>query len=190
MGIIESNFLDVLYSIIESGNYPTGKSLCDKRIENYFTIINIHAYPEYADSNLQTKVNNFAADVNRIYATAQAHKDGGSRMWITETGVSSYHGNGNPRNEDTAAELFRLTLDKIDNELTYIDTVITYKVADISSDNGATLVESGYGLFYAGDDLDHDPYTAKPIAKTVYSYFNDGTTDYSALDDLASRYDG
>ncbi|MBR4762092.1 MAG: cellulase family glycosylhydrolase, partial [Clostridia bacterium] len=190
VAIIEGNFLEVLYNTIESGNYPTGQTLGDKRIDNYFTIINIHAYPEYTDSNLQTKINNFASDINNIYAMAKAHKDGSSRMWLTETGVSSYHGNNTPRNENTAATLFEMTLNKVDNDLKFIDTVIIYKVADISSDNGATMVESGYGMFYSGDDLDHDPYTAKPIAKTVYRYFHNGTTDYSALEALAARYDG
>jgi len=187
---LESTFLDLLYEAIESGSYPTNGTLGDTRIDNYFTIINIHAYPEFADSNLQGKVNNIGADMSAAYAVAQAHNDGGSRVWLTETGVSSYHGNGAPRNETTAATLAGLMLDKIDSDLTFIDTVIFYKVADISSDNGASAVESGYGLFYSGDDLDHDPYAAKPIAKTVYTFFNGGLTDYSALDDLAVRYAG
>ena len=187
---LESTFLDLLYETIESGNYPTNSALGDTRIDNYFTIINIHAYPEFADSNLQGKVNNIGADMSAAYAVAQAHNDGGSRVWLTETGVSSYHGSGAPRNETTAATLAGLMLDKIDSDLTFIDTVIFYKVADISSDNGASAVESGYGLFYSGDDLDHDPYTAKPIAKTVYTFFSGGLTDYSELEALAGRYGG
>ena len=186
--IVEGEFLDALYSAIESGNYPTGQTLGDKRIDNYFTIVNIHLYPNYADSNLQTKVNSFAASIDSGYAVMQAHNDGGSRVWLTETGVSSYHGDGTPRTETTAATLMGLTLNKIDSDLNYIDTVITYKLADISSDNGATLTEAGYGLFYSGDDLDHDPYTAKPIAKTVYSFTHAGSTDYSELDALVGRY--
>ena len=185
---LEGTFINAFYSAIESGNYPSGTALADKRTDSYFTIVNIHAYPEYTESNLQAKVDKLATDIRNAYSTIQSHNDGGSRVWLTETGVSSYSGNGNPRNETIAANLAGLTLEKINTELTFIDTVIFYKIADISSDNGATLVESGYGLFYAGDDLDHDPYAAKPIAKTVYSFFGGGTTDYSALTALADRY--
>ena len=63
-----------------------------------------------------------------------------------------------------------------------------YKIADISSDVDASKVEAGYGIFYSGDDLDHDAYAAKPIAKVIYSFFHNGTTDYSAIDELVSRY--
>ncbi len=190
--VVEKDFLDALYKAVESGNYPTGQALADKRTDSYFTIINIHLYPEYTDksSQIETNANNFAASINAAYDVIKAHKDGGSRVWLTETGVSSYHGDGAPRNEETAAAIFNTTLGKIDNDLTYIDTVITYKLADISSDNGASPVEAGYGLFYSGDDLDYDPYTAKPIAKTVYSFTHGGSADYSELDALASRYGG
>ena len=187
---VESGFIDAFYKAIESGNYPTGQTLADKRIDNYFTIVNIHLYPDYADSNLQTKVNNFATSINEGYAVIKAHNDGGSRVWLTETGVSTKHNNGTSRNEETAGTLLGMTLNKINSDLTYVDTVITYKLADISSDKGASPIETNYGLFYSGDDLDNDPYAAKPTAKAVYSFTHGGSTDYSVLDALAARYDG
>ncbi len=188
---VETAFLEAFYTAIGTGAYPTGKAVGDMRVDNFFTIVNLHAYPEYTAtvSQLQSKANSFAANLQNAYAVMQRHGDGGSPVWLTETGVSSWNGNGTARNEDTAATLMRLVLEKTDSELTFIDTVILYKLADISSDLGASAVETGYGLFYSGDDLDHDPYTAKPVAKTVYSFFHNGSTDYSALEALAGRYE-
>ena len=187
---IEGSFLNAFYTAIESGNYPAGQSLADKRIDNYFTIMNIHNYPEYVeDSTQQTKVNNAANEINSAYAVMQAHKDGGARVWLTETGASSVHGNDTNRDLVAGANLINMYLNKINTNLTFIDTVIIYKIADISSDNGMQGSERGFGLFYSGDDLDY-AYEPKPIAKTVYSFFHGGSTDYSALDALVARYAG
>ena len=94
------------------------------------------------------------------------------------------------RDEDNVAAIIGMALEKLDDDLTFVDTVIFYKVADISSDNGASPSETYFGLFYSGDDLDHDPYTAKPSAEAVYSFFHNGSTDYSAIDALVARYAG
>ena len=187
--IIESTFLNTLYNTIESGQCPTGKSIGDMRVDNYFTIVNIHNYPTYTEgsSAQQTKVNEAATDINALYNVMKAHNDGGTRVWMTETGVSSVHGNGTSRDLDACASLANLYLNKINNDLTFIDTVIFYKLADISNEYGASAVETAYGFFYAGDDLDY-AYQAKPIAKTVYSFFHNGSTDYSAIDALVARY--
>ncbi|MBO4732936.1 MAG: cellulase family glycosylhydrolase, partial [Clostridia bacterium] len=89
---LEGTFLSTLYNAIESGDYPIDSAVGDKRIDNYFTIVNIHAYPEYSTGTTQqtTKVNNLASDINSTYNTMLSHGDGASRVWITETGVSSY----------------------------------------------------------------------------------------------------
>ncbi|MBR4911188.1 MAG: hypothetical protein IKZ47_07735, partial [Clostridia bacterium] len=187
--VVEKEFLDAFYKAIESGNYPTGQALGDKRIDNYFTVINIHLYPDYTDKSAQmaTNVNNFAANINSEYAVIKAHNDGGSRVWLTETGVSANE-LLSFRKENAAGEILGAALSKIDNDLTYIDTVITYKIADISTDAGASQAETYYGLFYSGDDMDNDPYAAKPTAKAVYSFTHNGSTDYSELDALAAKY--
>ena len=181
--IAESTFLGALYTAIESGDYPIDNTVGDTRIDNYFTIVNIHAYPEYASSGLDTKVNNIASDIGAVYTTMQAHSDGGSRVWITETGVSTFGG----RTESNAASLISKFLTKVDNNLTYIDTVIFYKVADASTSAGLSEPEQKFGLFYAGDAASN-PYAAKQTAKAVYSFFHNGSTNYSSLTALAGRY--
>ncbi|MBE6728189.1 MAG: hypothetical protein E7562_06055 [Ruminococcaceae bacterium] len=194
---VEGDFLDALYKAIESGNYPRYNDVADTRIDNFFTIINLHAYVEYTESNsifesfdtkAQTKVNEWADRIAYAYNIAKAHNDGGSRVWLTETGMSTYHPDGEPRDEDNVAAIITKSLNKLDTALTFVDTVIFYEIADKSTNAGASAVETHYGLFYAYDDLDFDPYTAKPSAKAVYSFFNGGTSDYSALDALAARY--
>ena len=115
----------------------------------------------------------------------QSHSDGGSRVWITETGISI---NGT-RTESNGADLLTKYLNKINNNLTFVDTVIFYKVADISASAGAGASETCYGLFYSGDNSsDSKRYAAKETAKAVYSFFHNGSTDYSALTSLRSRY--
>ncbi len=188
---VEGAFLDELYKAIESGAHPINNVVADTRIDNYFTIINIHCYPGYDSSTfgtgVQSRVNTWADLISAAYNVVKAHNDGGSRVWLTETGMSTYSPNGDARNEDRVADTIKKALQKLDTELTFIDTVFLYKIADISGDAGASAVETYYGLFYSGDDLDN-PYAAKPSAKAVYSYFHNGSTDYSALDALVSRY--
>ncbi len=195
--VIEKNFIEEFYKAIESGSHPTNKALGDKRVDNYFTIVNLHAYPDYTEddawignnfeSNAKAEINEWAGYINEAYNVVKAHDDGGSRVWLTETGMSTYHSNGNERNEDNVARLIQLALEKLDKELTFIDTAIFYKIADMSSDKDAIPSEIYFGFFRSGDDLDN-PYEAKPSAKAIYSFFHNGTTDYSALDALVSRY--
>ena len=189
--IVEGDFLDALYDAIESGAYPTNKAVADKRIDNYFTIINIHSYPQYTnystDSQAQTQVDEWANRIQTAYNVVKAHNDGNSRVWITETGMSTTEPSGDLRNKDKVANIITKALEKLDSDLTFVDTAIFYKLADVSSDNGASYVETSYGLFYSGDDFDY-PYEAKPTAKAIYSFFNNGSTDYSALEELVGRY--
>ena len=185
--IIESGFLNTFYTEIESGNYPRGSSVGDKRKDNYFTIVNIHAYPEYSavSSTRQTNVNNTATLIgNNIYDVMQNHMDGG-RVWLTETGVSIYA----TRTESNGADLITKFLNKINSDLTYIDTVIFYKIGDMSSSIATLESEENFGLFKSGDNaISSYKYKAKETAKAVYSYFHNNTTDYTALDNLRNRY--
>ena len=186
---VEQNFLSTFYETIEAGICPTGQAVGDVRIDNYFTIVNLHDYPEYADSNLTAKANAHVSRINSARTVMTQHKNGKASVWLTETGVSTIHGNGTYRDEEKAGTLLNMTLSAIDSSLTYIDAVFIYKIADISSDNGASPTETGYGLFYSGDDLDHDPYAAKGTARAVYSFLHGGSTNYSALTALAGRYE-
>ena len=184
--IIENNFLSAFYNAIDSGAHPAFKAAGDKRADNYFTIVNIHAYPEYVtgSSSQDTKVNNIASMISsNIYSVMQAHNDGGSRVWLTETGVSIF----GSRTESNGASLLSKFLNKINTNMTYIDTVIFYKVADASASSSITEPEKKFGLFYAGD-ASSNAYGAKQTAKTVYSFFHSGSTDYSALTALTNRY--
>ena len=183
--IIEGTYLNALYSVIESGTYPTNNALGDIRIDNYFTVINIHAYPEYAttSSARTTKINNSANDIGTyIYNAMTLHNDGNSRVWLTETGVSVF----GSRTEANAEDLMTKLLNKINTNMTYVDTVIFYKVADASTSNGLSEPETKFGLFYAGD-ASSNRYSAKRTAKAVYKFFHNGSTDYTALDNLATN---
>ena len=183
-GIIENSFLNALYGAIKTGSYPIGRAAGDKRIDNFFTIVNIHTYPTYVTSGLDNKVNEAANNIgSNIYSVMQAHGDGNSRVWLTETGVSVF----GSRSESTAASLITKFLNKINNNLTYIDTVIFYKVADISTSVSSSEAERKFGLFYSGDASSND-YGAKQTAKAVYTFFHNGSTDYTALTNLRNRW--
>ena len=135
-----------------------------------------------------TNVNTWANKIQDAYSVVKAHNDGGSRVWLTETGMSTYHSNGTARDEDRVANMVGLTLDKLDTELTFIDTVIFYEIADMSwTNNPSRNSETNFGLFYAGD-ASSNKFGAKEIAKIIYSFFHNGTTDYSELEALANRY--
>ncbi|MBR6510143.1 MAG: metallophosphoesterase [Clostridia bacterium] len=191
---IEDDFIDAFYNAIESGSHPINKGVADTRVDNYFTIVNLHAYPDYAEddawfgdnfeSNANKEVNEWAGYINEAYNKVKAHNDGGSRVWITETGMSTY---GDARDEENVSKIITKALTKLDNELTFIDTVIFYQIADMSTDKGASASETYFGLFYCYDDMDY-PYQAKLSAKAIYSYIHDGSTDYAAIDALVAKY--
>ena len=124
-----------------------------------------------------------ASNLNTQYTYMQSHHDGDSRVWLTETGVSTY----GSRNATTCGNILNAALTKINTSCTYIDTVFTYKIGDISTDLEAGDAETYYGLFKSGDDLD-DPYAVKETAKAVYRFTHGGSTDYSALNSLVSRW--
>ena len=112
------------------------------------------------------------------------NSDGGRRVWLTEVGVTDNKGS---RPTSNTGDLMSKVLDKIDTDLTYIDALFIYKIADISASAGADDSETSYGLFYSGD-AESNRYNAKNSAQVVYSFFHNGSTDYSALDALVSRY--
>ena len=194
--VIEKNFTEELYKAIESGAHPINKAVTDKRVDNYFTIINIHAYPDYTEddswlgnnfeSNANKEVNEWAGYIKDVYNVVKAHNDGNSRVWLTETGMSTKHTDGAARDEDNVAAIITKALTKLDNELTFIDTVIFYKIADISLSKGYSYSETNFGLFYSGDYV--WKYDAKESALAIYSYFHNGTEDYTAIDELVARY--
>ena len=196
--IIENDFVEAFYDAIESGAYPSNQSLTDKRVDNYFTIVNIHAYPDYTEndawfgdnfeSNANDEITEWAGYISAAYDVVRAHNDGSSRVWLTETGMSSYDPDGELRSESNVERIIELALKKLDEELTFVETVYFYEIADMSSDKYDTpSSETHFGLFYAYDDLDA-PYAAKSSAKVIYRFFHNGATDYSQLDALAKRY--
>ena len=194
---IENDFIDEFYKAIESGNHPINKAITDKRVDNYFTIVNLHAYPDYTEddswltdnfkSNAEKEVNEWAGYINTAYNVVKNHNDGNSRVWLTETGMSSYHPDGTYRDDQNVADIIGMALEKLDNDLTFIDTVIFYKIANISANNGASPSETNFGLFYSGDDY-FGGYDAKPSALTIYSYFHNGEDGTAVLEALANRY--
>ncbi|MBQ6825752.1 MAG: metallophosphoesterase [Clostridia bacterium] len=196
--VIEKDFIEEFYKAIESGTHPINNVVADTRVDNYFTIVNLHAYPDYTEddswlgdnfeSNANKEINEWAGYINEAYNVVKAHNDGGSRVWLSEIGMSTYHSDGEPRSEENVAAIIEKALQKLDSELTFIDTVIFYQVADISLEKGASPSETYFGLFYAYDDLDHEPYAAKESAKAIYSYFHNGSTDYTAINEFVARY--
>ncbi len=193
---IQNNFLEAFYDAIESGDYPTGNAVADVKIDNYFTIVNLHAYPDYADApgwfetdKSQANVNTWAEKITEAYNVVKTHNDGGSRVWLTETGMSTYDSDGDSRDESRVANMIGLALEKLDEKLTFVDTVIFYEIAEMTNANAQNTIasEAHFGLFYASDHSSK-AYEAKAIAKKIYSFFHSGTTDYSALDALANRY--
>ncbi len=170
---VQGGFTEELYKAIESGAYPSNQTLGDKRIDNYFTILNIHIYPYYNTTNsaINSDMTSYENQVKAFYNVAKAHNDGASRVWITETGLSTSGTKTDDRNKDTVASIITATLNNINTNLTFVDTVFIYKLADVSVDKKLSPQETDYGLFFSGDDLDCAPYGVKPSANAVASFF-------------------
>ncbi len=170
---VQSNFADELYKAIESGAYPSNQTLGDKRIDNYFSILNIHIYPHYntTTAKINSDMASYVNQVNSFYNVAKAHNDGGSRVWITETGLSTSGTRTDDRDKDIVASILTATLNNINNNLTFVDTVFIYKLADVSTEKGMSDQETDYGLFFSGEDIDCAHYGVKPSANAVAAFF-------------------
>ncbi len=193
---VDLNFLDAFYTCIESGTYPRNKTLGDKRVDNYFTIINVHNYPGYdkaefweRQDNLNNQVaNTWATEISNAYNVVKKHNDGNSPVWLTETGEYSKNNDGTMRDETIQDDIMSLMLGKFDSDLNFIDAVFFYEIADNAVANpGYNNAESTYGFFKA-PDASSGAYSAKKIAYTVYKYFHNGSTDYTSIDGFVSKY--
>lgn len=167
-------YFEELYNHIESGKLPTLETTKITNPDKYFDIIAYHAYASSVDE--------FEAYNDRLLATAAAHGDGDKRVWITELGFSeSVIGTkSDEETQNTIAELMLGLLQSLEQEkyANLIETVHFFRMSDTIGLQDSS--ESCYGIYHSPNATEKSS-QAKPLAVTLYNYFNGGTATASEL---------
>lgn len=198
-------FLNACYSHIENSSDPC--------VNNWFQVVNLHPYVfptkanvgddsvylfnERPNKNNPSSIDNSDYDtdwinyVNYFHNTIMAnHSDAKKAIAITELGLSDMSGttdnywkymNYNNRLNTVANKVFT----KIDT-INYIDTLIWFRLFDFST-NGATAafacLEPNFGMI-------EENKTLKELGKVVYQYWNNGSTNYTPINNYLSTMVG
>ena len=180
------DYLDYIYTAIESGCHPTGQQYNDKNPDNYFGILNWHPYPSVIYSNFDKEwIETGWVDFNdQMYAVAQKHGDGDKKVWFTEIGFTD-RGFGEAREAEIGSYIAPM-YNVVKEKMPYVESLFWYVIGDYY-DSPVSTSEDHFGLFYAlGDPVGQGK--PKAIAKELYTYFHNGSTDYSSLYDVALKH--
>lgn len=175
------DFLEQIYSAIESGAHPSGQEKAYTNPDSYFDILNWHPYlltlsePEMDE--------NWVALQKRIYAVAENHGDSEKSVWFSEMGFSD---RGTYERQEEMADNVTKMFDYIDKELPFIETVCFFRLTNLAEAT-STAYENNFGLFYSL--LDKDKSVAgqpKPTAIALYKWFYGEDADLTPLYDFAN----
>ena len=161
-------YFEELYNHIESGALPTLETTKVTDPDQYFDIIAYHAYA--------STVKEFEAYNDRLLSTAAAHGDEDKRVWITEFGFSEMNvgEKGSEATQNEIANLMEDMLISLEQEkyAQLIETVHFFRMSDTIGLGDSS--ESCYGIFHSPNAKGNTS-QAKPLAVTLYNYFNDDT---------------
>ena len=180
------DYLDFIYTAIESGCHPTGQQYNDKNPDNYFGILNWHPYPSVIYSNFDKEwiETGWVEFNNQMYAVAQKHGDGDKKVWFSEIGFTD-RGFGEAREAEIGSYIAPM-YNVVKEKMPYVESLFWYVIGDYY-DSPVSTSEDHFGLFYAlGDPVGQGK--PKAIAKELYTYFHNGSTDYSPLYDVALKH--
>ena len=163
-------YFEEFYKHIESGNLPTLETEKVTDPDKYFDIIAYHAYA--------SSVADFETYNDTLMATAAAHGDGDKRIWITELGFTeeNFGGRGTEDAQNAIATLAdgMLTSLEQDKYKDLIETVHFFRLSDTEGLIESNVKESCFGIYYS-PNAETNANVAKPVAVTLYNYFNNAT---------------
>lgn len=174
-GYTESkDYLEAFYRVIESKTIPSGRDYSDTNSDSYFDILNWHPYllSEGATSMDETWV-----QLNdEIYEVAKKHGDG-KPVWFTELGFSD-NGRYTPT-EENLSKAFEL----IDTKLSYVDTVMVFRITDLYKQD-ISAYENSFGMLRSiCDPSVTEENVVKPIGETYFRIINGNNADLNKLTD-------
>lgn len=174
-------YLDEIYNAIEDKSLPTGEKVADLNPDHYFEILNWHPYLLGEGESQMNE--DWVALQKRIYAVAEAHGDGGKKVWFTEMGFTDLDSSVL---EEEMAENMTKFFDYVKNDLKFVETVFVFRVTELIEAPMSDF-EDNFGLFRSLNDPDESKRgEPKPIVIALYQWFKGKEADLSPLYKYAS----
>lgn len=174
-----AQYLSAIYEKIKSGYLPTAEKYSDKDPDNYFDILAWHPYPPDTDKFLEAN--------KKMYQVAIDNGDEGKPVFLTEFGFSDRRFGGVSAERDTdgvqknIADMAVKMLDLIKTELPFVETAFMFRLSNVAEFYREESEENSFGLFYSPDDDAEWAGKPKPIAISLFEYFNGENADKSIL---------
>ena len=168
------DYLEAFYKVIESKTIPSGRDYSDTDPDSYFDILNWHPY---LLSEGATSMDESWVDLNNgIYNVAKKHGDA-KPVWFTELGFSDY-GRYTPTDE-ILVQAFEL----IKSKLSYVETVIVFRITDLYKQN-ISAYENSFGMLKSICDPNvTEENVIKKIGETYFRIINGENADLQKLSD-------
>ena len=133
-------FIDNLYTKIESGNYPTIKTNRSNKIEDFFEIFSFHPY------NLKT------VEIDEYWERTQTnlhdimlkHNDGNRIVWYTEAGWSDFE---RQSEKDIIGKRFTKLFEVTQKKFPWVETIFPFRLFNLAN-KPENEGENNFGLVY------------------------------------------
>lgn len=166
-------FLEAAYSSIKNRRHPTGEEYADTNYDDYWQIVAWHPYllPELEKADDEEAIAEWTEYNLGWHDILVKYGDGEKTMWATEIGFTDDRYKGSDGQEMIARRM-KLMLDSVKNNMPWVETMFYFRLSTCE-EHLISSYENGFGLFYSPDHADEAKRNkAKPIAKTLYEYFN------------------
>ena len=175
-------FLNIVYSKVESRRLPVNQEFSDTDPDHYFDVLNWHPYPTKFDTEGNVVWSEWVKYNNEVYAVAKRHNDEGKEVYFSELGWTDF-GSREEYTLNQIAENYTTAINLVRNELPFVTVVFAFRLTNLIHQKiDETGGEENFGLFYNPDDP-LTPEKPKPAAYAVAKAFNGD--DYN-LDDYFS----
>ena len=172
-------FLDLIYTKIESKCLPAGQDYRDINPDNYFDILNWHPYPTQMNDDSSINWNSWTQYNKSVYQVVIDHHDEGKEVYFSELGWTDF-GTRSEEALNTIADNYRNAFAQIKNNMPWVTAVFAFRLTNlIYQQLDETGGEENFGLFYHPNDP-LTPAKPKPAAYALAKIFNGEDYDLDA----------
>lgn len=172
-------FLDLIYTKIESKCLPAGQEYSDINPDNYFDILNWHPYPNQINEDLTINWDAWVQYNKSVYQVVIDHNDEGKEVYFSELGWTDY-GTRSEEELNKIADNYRNAFTRIKNDMPWVTAVFAFRLTNLIYQQIDTSGgEENFGLFYHPNDP-ITPAKPKPAAYAVAKIFNGEDYDLDA----------
>ena len=175
------DFLDLVYTKIESKCLPAGQTYSDIDPDNYFDILNWHPYPTQVSDDGTIRWKQWVEYNKEVYDVVIKHGDEGKEVYFSELGWTDW-GYREEYVQNRIADNYRQAFAHIKAEMPWVTAVFVFRMTNllyqVLDDTGG---EENFGIFYHPNDPTK-PGEPKPAAIEIAKIFNGD--DYNLEDHL------